>query len=397
MAPYFRFSPRFFIPACKEFGIIVAASEKATLSRNLGYIRELYNLGWNPPILGSTVTADEQRAIQRSLSNIGLPEHGRFNVRISQAKVWSCTLAFSTILLLITSRNLLITGECNAACGGGGGECPRRHRACFCSGGHRRRLGRRVRGTFRPQGIWPPSKLCHQHFACRQHVAISTLPSTRCHQHFACHAHFAINTFGPQHPHTHRSLRCCGPSPASRCCMPSPLPSAVTTRRPFMMAVLMAAGPGMSSATLTQRTATTMRGQMAAWCVGATLRPGGGSCVTSDALVACALCHASPPSPHPSPQGAAADGGSGAPSAPKKARGSKTKLTSDEIAARKAENELRHSVAPQVSAMLSHRATPPPIPPHATPRCAFNHSAAYVCLSGHLTDVAAMDLLLPGN
>jgi len=179
--------------------------------------------------------------------------------------------------------------------------------------------------------------------------------------------------------------------------MPSPLPSAVTTRRPFMMAVLMAAGPGMSSATLTQRTATTMRGQMAAWCVGATLRPGGGSCVTSDALVACALCHASPPSPHPSPQGAAADGGSGAPSAPKKARGSKTKLTSDEIAARKAENELRHSVAPQVSAMLSHRATPPPIPPHATPRCAFNHSAAYVCLSGHLTDVAAMDLLLPGN
>ena len=378
------------------------------------------------------------------------------------AKVWSCTLAFSTILLLITSRNLLITGECNAACGGGGGECPRRHRACFCSGGHRRRLGRRVRGTFRPQGIWPPSKLFHQHFACRQHVAISTLPSTRYHQHFACHAHFAINTFGPQHPHTHRSLRCCGPSPASRCCMPSPLshhpnfavntllavstlpstrchqhfachapfsintfgpqhphthrslrccspspasrccmpsplPSAVTTRRPFMMAVLMAAGPGMSSATLTQRTATTMRGQMAAWCVGATLRPGGGSCVTSDALVACALCHASPPSPHPSPQGAAADGGSGAPSAPKKARGSKTKLTSDEIAARKAENELRHSVAPQVSAMLSHRATPPPIPPHATPRCALNHSAAYVCLSGHLTDVAAMDLLLPGN
>ena len=179
----------------------------------------------------------------------------------------------------------------------------------------------------------------------------------------------------------------------------SVLPMIQAVRRPprLMMAVLMAAGPGMSSATLTQRTATTMRGQMAAWCVGATLRPGGGSCVTSDALVACALCHASPPSPHPSPQGAAADGGSGAPSAPKKARGSKTKLTSDEIAARKAENELRHSAAPQVSAMLSHRATPPPIPPHATPRCAFNHSAAYVCLSGHLTDVAAMDLLLPGN
>ena len=148
MAPYFRFSPRCFIPACKEFGIIIAASEKATLSRNLRYIRELYNLGWNPPILGSTVTTAEQRAIQRSLSTIGLPEHGRFKDRISQAKVWSCTLAFSTILLLITSRNLLITGECNAACGGGGGECPRRHRASFCSGGHRRRLGRRVRGIF---------------------------------------------------------------------------------------------------------------------------------------------------------------------------------------------------------------------------------------------------------
>ena len=28
----------------------------------------------------------------------------------------------------------------------------------------------------------------------------------------------------------------CSPSPASRCCMPSPLPSAVTTRRAFMMA-----------------------------------------------------------------------------------------------------------------------------------------------------------------
>ena len=89
MAPYFRFSPRFFIPACKEFGIIVAASEKATLSRNLGYIRELYYPGWNPFILGSTVTADEQLAIQRSLSTIGLPKHGRLNVRISQAKVRS--------------------------------------------------------------------------------------------------------------------------------------------------------------------------------------------------------------------------------------------------------------------------------------------------------------------
>ena len=82
----------------------------------------------------------------------------------------------------------------------------------------------------------PPSKLCRQHFACRQHVAISTLPSARCHQHFACHSPFSISTFGPQHPHTHRSLRCCSPSPASRCCMPSPLPSAVTTRRAFMMA-----------------------------------------------------------------------------------------------------------------------------------------------------------------